>query len=250
MVVVAAIILNLALGALYSWPVFSNHLENSLPQPSRWKHFETQLVFSMATVFLALGVIAAGQLSERHQPRALLLISAVFAGGGYVLGGVLPLRPLFLTVTIGAMAGFGIGVAYTLPISLAAKWFPDRKGLVTGLAMAGFGVGSVLWSQVFDLFLDDRLGISLTFVVYGVVFAGMILCITRFFITRRQGTGKPCWRGSRRGPPVRPRPGCRRGLRESPLTARPVADSSAARLSGSSNCIPSSTPSWWALQSA
>lgn len=190
MVVAAAIILNLALGALYSWPVFSNHLERALAEPSQWKHFETQLVFSMATVFLALGVIAAGQLSERYQPRALLLLSALFAGGGYVLGGILPLRPLFVTLTIGVMAGFGIGVAYTLPISLAARWFPDRKGLVTGLAMAGFGLGSVLWSQVFHLFLEDRLGISLTFVVYGVVFAGMILLVTRFFFNPPAGYGE------------------------------------------------------------
>ncbi len=186
-VVVAGIVLNLALGALYSWPVFSNFLEKALAEAERWKHFETQLVFSMATVFLAVGVIVAGQLSERSQPRLLLLVSALFTGGGYVLAGVLPLRPVFVTITIGVMAGFGIGVAYALPISLAAKWFPDRKGLVTGLAMAGFGLGSVLWSQGFDLFLDDRLGISLTFVLYGVVFAGMILFTARFFFNPPAG---------------------------------------------------------------
>lgn len=187
LVVVAAIVLNLALGALYSWPVFSNFLEKALGEPYRWRHFETQLVFSMATVFLAVGVIAAGQLSERHAPRALLLISALFTGSGYILGGVLPLRPVFVTITIGAMAGFGIGVAYALPISLAAKWFPERKGLVTGLAMAGFGLGAVLWSQLFDLFLDDRLGISLTFAIYGVVFAGMILFAMGFFFNPPAG---------------------------------------------------------------
>ena len=71
-----------------------------------------------------------------------VLVSAIFTGAGYVLGGLLPLEPLFVTLTVGAMVGFGIGAAYTLPIGLAAKWFPDRKGLVTGLAMAGFGAGS------------------------------------------------------------------------------------------------------------
>lgn len=204
LVVVAAIILNLALGALYSWPVFANFLVRSLPVGQRWTNLEAQLVFSMATVFLAVGVIGAGQIAERRPPRALIVLSAICTGGGYILGGVLPLEPFVVTATIGVMVGFGIGVAYALPISLAAKWFPDRKGLVTGLAMAGFGVGSVLWSQVFDLFLSDRVGIRGSFVVYGIVFAAMILLTARFLIdppemyaeaiARRSAPGTGRWR--------------------------------------------------------
>ena len=180
LVVVAAIFLNLALGALYSWPVFSNYLENRLTSGDPWNSFETQLVFSMATVFLAVGVIVAGQLSERREPKTLLWIAALFTGAGYALGGLLPLRPLYATLTLGVMIGFGIGMAYALPISLAAKWFPDRKGLVTGIALAGFGIGSVLWSQTFDLFLAGAVGIRATFVIYGALFSAMILATMRF----------------------------------------------------------------------
>lgn len=207
-VVGAAVVLNLVLGALYSWPVFSSHLERSLPELLRWKHVETQLVFSMATVFLAVGVIVAGQLSERHPPRRLILVSAAFTGGGYLLGGLLPLRVVFVAPTIGMMVGFGIGVAYALPISLAARWFPDRRGLVTGIAMAGFGLGSVLWSQAFHLVLDDRIGISGTFALYGILFAGLILLTMRFLVNppagyaeslpRRVG-GRPDHRGGSGG---------------------------------------------------
>lgn len=205
LVVAAAIILNLSLGALYSWPVFANYLAAELPEIEQWNSVETQMVFSMATAFLAVGVIAAGQLSERREPKLLIILSAVFTGGGYVLGGILPLRPIFLTVTIGVMVGFGIGMAYALPISLAAKWFADRKGLVTGLAMAGFGVGSVLWSQTFDLFLAERLGISVTFILYGVVFAVLILFTARYlynpppgFTERMEARGQE--RRARRNP--------------------------------------------------
>lgn len=186
-VVGAAIVLNVALGALYSWPVFANFLERQLSAGEQWTAVQTQLVFSMATVFLAVGVIVAGQLSERHEPRILVVLSAIFTGGGYLLGGLLPLTPVITTVTIGIMVGFGIGIAYALPISLAAKWFPDRKGLVTGLAMAGFGAGSVLWSQAFDLVLADRIGISLTFAIYGVVFATLILATMKFLRNPPEG---------------------------------------------------------------
>ncbi len=180
LVVAAAIVLNLALGAVYSWPVFSNYLTRVLTGPEQWKHFETQLVFSMSTVFLAVGVILAGQLSERHKPRTLILIGAVLIGGGYALGGILPLDPVTLVATLGAMVGLGTGVAYALPITLAARWFPDRKGLATGLSMAGFGTGSVLWSQLFDLFLDERIGLRSTFILYGAIFAVLILGTRRF----------------------------------------------------------------------
>lgn len=186
-VVLAAVVLNLTLGALYSWPVFANFLEVSLPEAERWRSVASQLVFSMATAFLAVGVIVAGQLSEKHEPRTLILLSAIFTGGGYVAGGLLPLHPIPVTITIGVMVGFGIGMAYALPISLAARWFPDRKGLVTGLAMAGFGLGSVLWSQAFDLLLAERIGISLTFIIYGLLFSGLILVTIRFLRNPPEG---------------------------------------------------------------
>jgi OFA family oxalate/formate antiporter-like MFS transporter len=180
LVVLAAIILNLALGALYSWPVFANFLETSLSEAQNWTAVETQLVFSMATVFLAVGVIAAGHISERREPRTLLVISAACTGGGYLLGGALPLYPVIVIITIGVIVGFGIGMAYALPIILAARWFPDRKGLVTGLAMAGFGVGSVLWSQTFDLLLANAIGIRLSFIAFGIVFGALILLTSKF----------------------------------------------------------------------
>ncbi len=194
LVVFAAVVLNLTLGALYSWPVFSSFLLKALASDAQWNNFQTQLVFSMATVFLAVGVITAGRLSERYPPRTLIRVSALFTGGGYILGGALPLVPVVVTATIGVMVGFGIGMAYALPISLAAKWFPDRKGLVTGLAMAGFGVGSVLWSQSFDLLLAERIGIRGTFILYGVLFGALILLTTRYLYNPPDGYGEAIMR--------------------------------------------------------
>lgn len=230
LVVLAAIVLNLTLGALYSWPVFSNYLVKLLPAAERWNNLQAQLVFSMATVFLAVGVIVAGQLSERYRPRTLIRCSALFTGGGYVLGGVLPLQPVFGTATIGVMVGFGIGMAYALPISLAAKWFPDRKGLVTGLAMAGFGVGSVVWSQSFDLLLAHLLGIRLTFVLYGVVFGLLILGTTRFLINPPSGYSAAVMEGAQRARAERTASGA---VADAPLRSRIRRPEGAAEFAGS-----------------
>jgi len=170
LVVIAAVVLELALGAIYAWSTFANFLKIE----EGWTSTETQWVFSAGTLALAVAVIFAGKLNEILGPQKLIIISAIVTGFGYILGGIFPLRPIWTILTVGLIGGTGIGIAYALPISVCSKWFPDKKGLVTGLGMAGFGAGSLIWQYLLEGVFYDIVGISWTFIIYGVIFAAMI----------------------------------------------------------------------------
>ena len=171
-VVIAAVFMELALGALYAWSTFAKILWDS---PYDWTATQTQWVFSAGTLALAIAVIFAGKLNEKFGPQKLILVSAIVTGSGYILGGIFPLQWIWTTLTVGLIGGAGIGIAYAIPISVCSKWFPDKKGLVTGLGMAGFGTGSLIWQYLLThVLIKTGVSVSWTFIIYGICFTAMI----------------------------------------------------------------------------
>jgi OFA family oxalate/formate antiporter-like MFS transporter len=98
-------------------------------------------------------------------------------GAGYVLAGLVGTSFVGLLITIGVVAGAGIGLAYVVPIAVGVRWFPDMKGLITGLAVAGFGFGALIWVKLAGSWghLIETAGVSNVFMIYGVVFALVVL---------------------------------------------------------------------------
>ena len=189
LVVIAAIIMELALGALYMWGgAFVGKIETM----SGWDSQSAQLPFSVGVIAFALMVIIAGRYKDKIGTRNLLLLSASIMGGGYILGGLLPVSPLVTTLTIGAIAGAGSGLAYALPVSVGTKWFPDKKGLVVGLSMAGFGVGSLIWIYAADP-LFNFLSIGQIWILYGICYAIMIGFSYFFLYDPPKGYTVPGW---------------------------------------------------------
>lgn len=170
MVVLAAVVLELALGALYAYSVYQDQFD-----AQGYPAWQGQLVYSLQVVSFAIMVIYAGKLRAKLGVQKMLLISAILMGGGYVLSAINPLNWVFLLFTLGIVAGIGIGMTYTLPIGIGMKWFPDKKGLVTGLGMAGFGGGSLIWIYAGDAIFAAGLGLNAAFIIYGVCFAAMIM---------------------------------------------------------------------------
>ncbi len=93
-------------------------------------------------------MILAGRWLGRAGPRRLAVAGGVLLGAGYVLGGFFGQTFLAQLLFVGVLGGAGIGLAYVVPIAVGVRWFPDRKGLITGLAVAGFGFGAVLWVKL------------------------------------------------------------------------------------------------------
>ena len=141
LVVVGAVLIQLALGAIYAWSVFTPSLKDA-----GWSNFETTMVFSTGLAAFALVMVFAGTRIKSWGPRTLALIGGIVLGAGYILAGLFGgTNFAMILIFVGLVGGAGIGFAYVVPIAVGMRWFPDKKYLVTGLAVAGFGFGALGW---------------------------------------------------------------------------------------------------------
>ena len=172
-VVIGAVLIQLALGAIYAWSVFTPSLKGA-----GWSSFESMLVFSVGLASFALVMVFAGTKLKIWGPRVLALAGGVVLGAGYILAGLIGgTNFISILILIGFVGGAGIGLAYVVPIAVGMRWFPDKKYLVTGLAVAGFGFGALGWVKIAGEWghLIDNFGLSGTFTIYGIVFAVMVV---------------------------------------------------------------------------
>ena len=172
-VVVGAILVQLCLGAIYAWSVFTPLLADA-----GWTKVQTQWVFAAGLACFAVSMVVAGRLLPRVGPRPLAWAGGLVLGAGYVGAGLTGGTGFVPTLLlIGVAGGCGIGLAYVVPIAVGMRWFPDRKGFITGLAVAGFGFGATLWVKLAGAWghLLDSVGLGTTLVIYGVAFAALVL---------------------------------------------------------------------------
>ena len=134
---------------------------------------ESQWIFSIGLAFFAIVMVLAGRMMPKIGPRNLAALGGLVLGAGYVLAGLFGghdfLKHLLF---IGVIGGSGIGLAYVVPIAVAMRWFPDKKGLITGLAVAGFGFGAMGWVKIAGAWfgLIALLGLPTVFIIYGIAF--------------------------------------------------------------------------------
>ncbi|MDP3001814.1 MAG: OFA family MFS transporter [Bacteroidales bacterium] len=173
MVVVGAILIQLALGAIYAWSVFTPSLV-----AEGWSKANTQYVFAIGLASFAIVMVYAGKKLNTWGPQRLSWIGGIVLGLGYLLAGLLGGTNFWvLCILIGLIGGAGIGFAYVVPIAVGMRWFPDKKGMITGLAVAGFGFGAMLWVKLAGEWgnLIANMGLASTFSIYGIAFAIMVI---------------------------------------------------------------------------
>ena len=168
-------LLQLCFGTVYAWSFFQTLLVRQLG----WTFTETAWAFSIAIFSLGTSAAWAGATLPRFGPRKLAVAGSIMFSGGYMIASLalhLDFIPLFY-LGYGVIGGAGIGLGYVTPVTTAAKWFPDRKGLVTGIVVMGFGVGAFLLSKVLAPFLVLRTesDLTLVFLWLGIVFACILL---------------------------------------------------------------------------
>ncbi len=171
-VVAAGLGLNLALGVLYAWSMFSKQLTESVAAGGfGWSKTTATLPYTVAIAFFAFTMVPAGRLQDKLGPRLVASLGAVLCGLGLMvasLGGAGTAWPVVLG--FGVMAGTGIGLGYAAATPAAVKWFgAKKKGLVTGIVVAGFGLAPVYIAPLSRHLLDTR-GISASFLIFGVLF--------------------------------------------------------------------------------
>ena len=192
LVVAGALIIQVCLGAIYSWSVFVNPLKEVF----FYSTTQTQIIFSLALATFAVTMIFAGRLQDKKGPRIVATLGGIVLGAGYLLasftGGSFPL----LALAVGIIGGAGIGLSYVCPIAACVKWFPDKRGMVTGLAVAGFGAGAWIFAKVASSFIDAY-GLLTSFMYLGVIF--MVSVVVGAQLLRNPPEG---WKPAGWKPPV------------------------------------------------
>lgn len=179
--------MNLALGSLYAWSVFVLPLEREFS----WTRAETSWVFTIATICFALSFIAAGRLQDAKGPRICGIIGGTLVSGGFVLSSfTTSLASLYLY--FGVLVGIGNGFGYAAPTPMGSKWFPDKRGLVIGLLVGGYGAGSAILGPLATSLIAD-IGWRPTFRVLGALFFVMSIVGALLMKNPPAGYRPPNW---------------------------------------------------------
>lgn len=162
--------INLCLGTIYSWSVFvaplAEYFTREMGQAVTAS--DVLLPFSVFLAFFALAMPFAGKYIERYGPRNMTIAGGVLTGLGWLLASFATSVPM-LYVVYGIVGGIGVGIAYGVPVAVAARWFPDRRGLAVGLTVLGFGFSAFFTANIAN-WLIGSFGIMNTFRIFGIAF--------------------------------------------------------------------------------
>lgn len=173
----AAVAIHLCVGSVYAWSVFNKPIEALHPA---WPRGAAAYTFSIAIAMLGLSAAFGGTWLERHGPRRAATVAACLFGGGLMLGGLgVWLGSIWLLfLGYGVVGGAGLGLAYVSPVSALIKWFPDRRGLATGMAVLGFGGGALIAAPLKERMIAAY-GVSTTLVALGASYLVIMLVAAR-----------------------------------------------------------------------
>jgi len=185
----AAVCIHICIGSVYAWSTFNRPIKALFPDDPSW-FSPPYTTFSTALVLLGLSAAFGGTWVERRGPRVAAIAAAILFGSGLIIGGIgLSLRQSWLVfIGMGVIGGMGCGLGYIAPVSTLVKWFPDRRGMATGMAIMGFGGGAFLAGYLNVYFMDTLgLGVAKTVIVLG--FAYFIIMMIGAAIIRRPPVG-------------------------------------------------------------
>ncbi len=153
LIAASAVGIHISIGSVYAWSVFNLPLENAFG----WTKSDVSITFSLAIFFLGMSAAVMGHFVERNGPSKSGMVAATFWGIGLMVAslgvklGVIEI----LWLGYGVLGGIGLGIGYITPVSTLVKWFPDRRGMATGLAIMGFGFGAAIGAPVYNYIMSD-----------------------------------------------------------------------------------------------
>src|SRR4051794_29098941 len=154
LILVAGVLVQLAIGAVYAWSVFAKALQSD--QAFGWSKSKAAVPFSVVIGMIFIGSYIGGRIQDARGPRVVAMTGGVIYAVGVILASFAQSPDAFwlLVLGYGVIGGFGLGMVYIVPIAMLQKWFPDKPGLITGLAVAGFGFGAVVTAPVGQALID------------------------------------------------------------------------------------------------
>lgn len=168
-VLVGALLAQVTIAGLYAWSIFGSALQLE----RGWGGNEILLPYSLAQFVFAFSTLISGRLVDKKGPRIALVIGGILYGGGLILSSFVT-TPSMLYLTYGVLTGAGVGFVYVCPLSTLIKWFPKKRGMITGLSVGVFGGGSIIFKSVISNFLTIT-DVSGAFLNLGIISMVLIL---------------------------------------------------------------------------
>ncbi len=198
---VGAVAVHICIGSVYSWSTFNRPIQQLFPADPWW-FSPPYTTFTTALVLLGLSAAFMGPWVERKGPRVTATASALFFGSGLLIGGLgLALgQSVIVFLGMGIIGGIGCGLGYIAPVSTLVKWFPDRRGMATGMAIMGFGGGAFIAGYL-NVFFMDRIGVARTVMALGATYLVVMLAGSR--LLKRPPPG---WKPEGWTPPAKTNP--------------------------------------------
>ncbi len=175
LVLIGVLFAQVTIAGLYAYSIIGT----AITSEKGWSENSVLLAYSIAQFVFALSTILSGRLVDRKGPRITIIIGGLLYGGGLILSS-LATSPFMLYITYGVLVGSGVGFVYVCPLSTLIKWFPNNKGMITGLSVAVFGGGSIIFKEILSKMLENSTVdqtflnlslISLALIIIGGIFA-------------------------------------------------------------------------------
>ncbi|MDX9812917.1 MAG: MFS transporter [Bacteroidales bacterium] len=174
--VAASFFIMIALGGVYAWSILASELTHK----AGFSTAQTQLIFGALIAVFPVTMIFTGRLAGRIGVRNLVLLSGSLFLAGYLLAGISDGNLLLMITGISILAGAGTGFGYWVSLTVPVQWFPERKGLLTGISSAGFGLGALVMSMLSETLLSQGKDVFEVFTISGSVYGLLIILIAGF----------------------------------------------------------------------
>jgi len=188
LIAAAGVVMQVALGAVYAWSVFRIPLTTTYG----WTIAQVTLTFELAILVLGFASFAGGEWMRRVGPRRVALVGGICYGLGTILAGQAHGSIGLLYLSYGVLGGIGLGLGYIVPLATLIKWFPDKRGMITGLSVAGFGAGALVTAPVAQRLISS-VGLPSTFAILGAAYLVLVAGSALFMKTAPDGYRPDGW---------------------------------------------------------